>query len=177
MFSRVRLLVPLAVLLVVGGTPNALAATRPPETVASTQAAAPVPVPVPVTPAAAKAIRSANATPASTKCYEWQPYVYIENGLGENLAHFYQHIYWCENGSIITYHGPGEPFGAVQGTFWEYKGLLSKVSSGGSGSSFWQLFSQGNFCLDIPGAGCVEYWQPWIRTTVYGNGGYKWEHG
>ncbi len=117
---------------------------------------------------------AASQTASATQCWEWTPYVYITGLTGNNLAHYYEEMYWCENGTNITYHAQ-HAWGVAEAPGWNWEGNTSTSSAGGSGSSFFRYFAQGKFCF-ISYLGCVEQWTPWIQITVYGNGGYGWKH-
>ena len=126
------------------------------------------------TPGAVKTPLGAQAM-ASTGCAEQQFRVSARNILGWRLFTYVRWVYWCWNGSYLTYVGT-RPWGEVHIPGWSYKGTIGSWSIGGRGYTYYRVWSQGHFCL-VEYFSCVQNSYPWIDVTVYPGGGWRWSYG
>jgi hypothetical protein len=111
-----------------------------------------------------------------TGCWTWTPYLLAENVFGGDLWKYFHRVDWCQNGSVITSTTYFRAWGETYYPGWNWKGVQSTWSSGGTGYTRWTKGSQGKFCL-VEYFSCVQERWPWIETNVYGNGSYSWSHG
>lgn len=84
-----------------------------------------------------------------------------------------QYIYWCYDGTNVTYTYRTTPQ-FTYGVGWRAGGILSSSTGGGAGYPQFQAYVQGIFyrCYLTPwGEACTDYTYPWIDSTVTGYGG------
>lgn len=111
---------------------------------------------------------------ASTFCRQatWSSTSYSLVGI--KLWSYFQSIYWCYNGSTITYLSRNR-WGETYAAFWEFTGNNGNSTMGGTGYNGYYAWTQGSFrlCTGIYGVGCLQYSYPTIASWVYANGSYK----
>lgn len=115
-------------------------------------------------------------TTAGSGCNEQQFRVSGRNIFGWRLFTYVRWVYWCWNGSYLTYVA-SRAWGEVHMAGWSFRGTLNNSwSIGGKGYTYYRVWSQGHFCL-IQYFSCVQNSYPWIDVTVYPGGGWRWSHG
>jgi hypothetical protein len=121
------------------------------------------------TATARKLHRSVKAAVAATYCWSWTPAEKGTNVFGGTVWQYNQGLYWCGNGSWITYRAASNNYPSALGIGWDFKGNGSYWNQGGEGYNLWTHWNQGHFCL-ASYFGCVQNSYPWIQSTVYANG-------
>lgn len=114
-------------------------------------------------------------TMSSSGCREQQFRVSGHNIFGWRLFTYVRWVYWCWNGSYLTYVGT-RAWGEVHMVGWAFKGTIGSWSIGGKNYTYYRVWSQGRFCL-VEYFSCVQNSYPWIDVTVYPGGGWRWSHG
>ena len=115
-------------------------------------------------------------TAAGSGCREQQFRVSGHNIFGWRLFTYVRWVYWCWNGSYLTYLA-SRAWGEVHMPGWSFRGTLNNSwSIGGRGYTYYRVWSQGHFCL-VEYFSCVQNSYPWIDVTVYPGGGWRWSHG
>lgn len=118
---------------------------------------------------ARKLHRPVTAAIAATTCWSWTPWEKGTNAFGGTVWQYNQGLYWCGNGSGITYRAASNDYPSALGIGWSFSGNLGYWNQGGQGYNLWTHWNQGHFCL-ASYFGCVQNSYPWIQSTVYGNG-------
>lgn len=85
------------------------------------------------------------------------------------LWRFNQNLYWCYDGSQVTYWSHSH-WGETFDPQWIYRGIITDIHDGGVGLWGVRVFSQARFerCFGI----CTENWYPWVDQSGYGDGTY-----
>lgn len=112
------------------------------------------------------------AIAAASGCKSYTLGVYITNDFGQNLGRYAQKIDWCYNGSTIT-SKTRTRWGEVYSPPLQFNGNIDNSESGGVGQTYYRAWTQGEFCMWLPGAGCVTWVYPWVEQYVYGTGTYS----
>jgi hypothetical protein len=120
--------------------------------------------------ASAKALHtSVQAAVAATYCWSWTPWVAGYDLFGIKVWQYNQGLYWCGNGSWITYRAAAHDYPSNTFLGWSFEGNLGYWNIGGTGYNLWEHWNQGHFCL-ISYFSCVQNSYPWIDSKVYANG-------
>jgi hypothetical protein len=96
------------------------------------------------------------------------------NSLGWETFRYSNKFYWCSNGSILTSNVSRWETGSVYVVCWSYVGVNTHYTNGGSGSSWYESYSQGHFK-------CTTVWvdiqnaYPAIDATIYAHGNPTYE--
>jgi hypothetical protein len=113
---------------------------------------------------------------ARVTCWSWTPYARAKSLVGLTVWQYNQEVYWCGNGRTITYRAPAHDYPTHVAVGWEFKGNGTYWNHGGAGSSYWEHWNQGHFCL-ASYFGCLQNKYPWIDSTVYANGAGHYTYG
>ena len=108
-------------------------------------------------------------------CREQQFRVSGHNIFGWKLWTYVRWVYWCWNGSYLTYVA-SRAWGETHMVGWAYKGTIDSWSIGGKNYTYYRVWSQGHFCL-VEYFSCIQNKYPWIDVTVYPGGGWRWSYG
>ena len=136
----------------------------------------------PLTAAAAVATAQAGhtsvkAAAAATTCWTWTPWVAGTNLFGSKVWQYNQGLYWCGNGSWITYRDPSHNYASNLFLGWSFQGNLGNYwNHGGVNYNYWEHWNQGHMCL-ISYFSCVQNSYPYIDSTVYANGSGHFSYG
>jgi hypothetical protein len=109
-------------------------------------------------------------------CNAWGVVVNFENVYGADLYHYYQTIYWCWNGSVITTNSRSR-YGEAYVYPWSFQGHIESRHRGGDGQQTSEWFTRGHFCSNFPVFGCVQHSYPWINMGVDMKGNIAWQYG
>ena len=118
---------------------------------------------------ARKLHKSVKAAVASTYCYSWTPWEKGYNAFSGTVWQYNQGLYWCGNGSWITYRAASNNYPSSLGIGWSFSGNMGYWNQGGEGYNLWVHWNQGHFCL-ASYFSCLQNSYPWIQSTVYANG-------
>ncbi|MEU1845069.1 hypothetical protein [Micromonospora sediminicola] len=113
------------------------------------------------------------ARPAGTLADPCKTFTYgvnIRTATQTWIGTLYQDVYWCYNGSRVTYHNANQRGSALPG--WQFK-VTGASSQAGPGNWFFQDTANGQFDLCLPVGGCVGSRHAWINQVVYGDGTYS----
>jgi hypothetical protein len=129
-----------------------------------------------VTPASKPATIAAAAVSAATvRCAYGSEWFTSYSGLGVQLYTFKETIYWCYNGSIVTYYGGVQvsvSITSIAQAAWTYAGLASPVSQYLSyRSTYLHNWAEGQFKYAPP----PKVWTlatefPYVSLNLYGDG-------
>lgn len=94
------------------------------------------------------------------------------NLLGGKLWSYFQRIDWCYNGSKVTSTYRNR-WGETYYPFWNWQ-HNGNSTSGGTGSTYYYAWTQGQFalCVNGQGWGCIQYSYPWVDQRGDKNGNY-----
>ncbi len=108
---------------------------------------------------------------AAAGCWTWTGRRDGRNALGGLLWSYFQRIYWCGNGTVVT-TVERTRWGEVYAPFWSWK-HIGNQTWGGVNQATYRAWTQAEFklCL-IPDVGCVQYSYPWLDMKVWGNGNW-----
>lgn len=108
-------------------------------------------------------------------CKAVEVWVEGRNLVDGRLWSYHQEVTWCYDGSAVTYTNRRR-WGETHTIGWAFDGHVGSDEQGGTGWSFYEAWTQGEFKLCLGGdIGCVQHTYPWIETTVYGSGGYSYD--
>ncbi len=104
--------------------------------------------------------------------------VWQNNAFGQRLWTYNQELDWGSNGSYLTdWTATKWPSGMMAGwTYTQIGGDTPQRQSGGNGSSWVQVFGNGQFQFCLVGV-CVNTVTPWVQERGNANGTYTWNGG
>jgi hypothetical protein len=99
----------------------------------------------------------------------------FNNVFGMRLATYYLRLDWCSNSTRIT-SSSHRRWGETSMPGWSFEKHIGRQVTGGNGSTFYRVWSQGHFCL-VKYFSCVQNWYPWIEMTATPGGGITGRQG
>lgn len=104
-------------------------------------------------------------------CWQRSRYLSAENWAGSELWRYTRHLYWCGDGSWVTYWSSWHQV-TTPGWWWEYKGEVGYNVLGGNWYNQVDVFGQGKFQYCPPEVLCFQTVYPWVEQIGYGWGDY-----
>lgn len=110
---------------------------------------------------------------SAVNCWAWDAWKNAKNRNGDLLWTSHHRPNWCGDGQWIRVHAFTERWGETHFLGWTDKGLTQQGEMYGVNWSEYKSWSQRKFCL-FDYLGCVEESNPYHNTSVFPNGGTRW---
>lgn len=95
------------------------------------------------------------------------------NGSGEELYRYTLEVEWDYDGNEVS-NTNYRRYPDTDSILWEFLGHVGKDTTGGDGSSSYEVYTQGEFGLCASGRfGCVQNTYPWVEVQVEADGSYS----
>jgi hypothetical protein len=108
--------------------------------------------------------------PALNGCKEKYEYVISRGLTGMELWRYTQYLYWCYDGSRVTYQSHNA-WGTASGFGYQYQGSRTVIDQYKNNNWQYEYRSVGTFAYCL--GWCFAYYTPWIHQIAYGNGNYS----
>ncbi len=117
------------------------------------------------------------AMPLAAGCWQRDVLLRAVNVFNVTLWEYRVYLYWCGNGSSVTYYSTWSQ-ATVRQLFWQYLGDIAQNTIGGVGYNLVRHFRQGHFALCVTAQyGCIGHVYPWADQTGYADGRYQSSYG